>query len=118
MVGAGEAAGGEQHDEEQCGGGKADDDGRQHQRLRHGVGERRAVDTVDQHRRCIGLDAADAEDEEIDGVRQQRQPDDDLIGARTQHQPDAGAGHDADADCKNEFHYTSSAFAASGVRTR
>lgn len=98
MVGAGKPTGGQKHDEEQRSRRKADDDCRQHQRLRHGVGKRGTVDAVHQHRRRIGLDAADAEDEQVDGIGQQRKPDDDLISAWAQDQPDAGAGHDADAD--------------------
>ncbi len=39
----------------------------------------------------FGLQPADAEDEEVDGIGQQRKADDDLIGARPQDQPDAAS---------------------------
>src|SRR5690606_32985539 len=52
----------------------------------------------------IDRQAADAEDEQVDRVGQQRQPDQHLEGTRTQHQPDAGAGHDADGQGDDQLH--------------
>src|SRR5690606_2598021 len=66
----------------------------------------------------IRFQAADAEDEQIDGIGQQRKPDDHLIGAWAQQKPHAGACHDADAERENEFHQLSSAFGVSMARTR
>ena len=71
---------------------KADDDGREGQRLGHGVGIVRQVlrQAGLQHRLLADGQAQPphAEDEQIDRVGQQRQAHDDLEGAGTQQQPD------------------------------
>src|SRR5690606_37686760 len=105
MVGAGQAAGGKEHDEEKRGHGKADDNGGEYQGLRHGGGKLAGVDTIapDNGSAADGQ-AAHGEDEEVDRVGEQRKPDDHLEGAGAQHQVDAAAAQDTDADGEDEFH--------------
>src|SRR5690606_28357315 len=43
-------------------------------------------------------------DEQVHGVRQQRQPDHDLIGAGAEDQPHAGGGQHADGHRDERFH--------------
>mmetsp|Transcript_44565 Transcript_44565/g.104710 ORF Transcript_44565/g.104710 Transcript_44565/m.104710 type:complete len:214 (+) Transcript_44565:4635-5276(+) len=109
MVAAGQAAQRQQHDEEQRRRREADDDGRQHQRLRQRVA---VVDEVGRHAHlddgfASDRQAADAEDEQVDRVRKQRQADQHLEGPRPQHQPHAGTGHHPDRDGDHHFHQPS-----------
>ena len=93
---------------------KADDDGCEHQGLGNGIGmgQKSANATRLKHWRRIDPQTAHAEDEEIDGIGEQRQADNHLIGARPEQKPDAGSGENADACGENQFHYVFS-FAAS-----
>ena len=108
MVGARHAARGQQHHQEQGRHGKADDDGGQHQRLRHGVGIVRQIvrQAGLEHRLLVDrqAQAPHAEDEQIDGIRQQRQAHDVLEGARAQQQPHARAREHANGNDQNDFH--------------
>src|SRR3989344_4570842 len=111
MVGARHATRCQQHYEEEGGHGKADDDGRERECLGHGVG------IVGQVLRHPGLQhgllvnrqaqAAHAEDERVDGVRQQRQAHDDREGAGPQQQPYARAGEHANGQGQYQFHAVS-----------
>src|SRR5688572_26065147 len=106
MVGSGEPAGREQHDEQQRRGGEADHDGGKHQRLRQRIGVRREVGRrarLDDRRPPPAHPPHD-EDEQIDGVGEKRQADDHLEGARTQQQPDPRACQDADPQGDDELH--------------
>src|SRR5690606_32509374 len=117
MVGAGQASRGEQHNQEQGGHGEADDDRRKHQRLGNRVGiVGRGVGAV-QNRRGEAFEPAHAEDEQVDRVGEQRQPDDDLKAAWPQQQPHAGAGQYADADGENAFHQLVPALSVEGSVT-
>src|SRR5699024_1147007 len=102
MVIAGQSARGQQHHQEQGGRGEADDDGGQHQRLRQRIGVMRdGRKPVPQYGVGAAAQAADGEDEQIDGIGHQRQPDDDLKRARSQYQP--GAGTDQHPDGKRQY---------------
>src|SRR5699024_10975115 len=105
LSGVRQATRGQQHDQEQCLGGKTEDDGRQHQRLRQPLGTHGEIDqAVAQHRRGATAQAAAGKNEQVDGIGQQRQPDDDLERARAQQQPQSRAAQHADAECEHEFH--------------
>src|SRR5690606_25148228 len=105
MVVSGLPARGQQHHQEQCGGGKADDDRGQHQRLRQRIGVLDDVaGGIAQHRVGAGAQPAGGEDEQIDRVGNQGQADDHLEGARAQQQPGAGAGEHADGQGEDQFH--------------
>ena len=88
--------------EEQRRRGEADDDGGEDQRLRHRVGVQGEVarHAALEHGCRTRAEPAGREDEQVDGVGQQREADDHLEGARPQQQPDAGAGQHADAECE------------------
>src|SRR5690606_12118656 len=58
-------------------------------------------------RRCIHAQAPHRIDEEVHGIREQRQSDHDLEGARTQDQPHARCSENADCEREDEFHQSS-----------
>src|SRR5690606_32043466 len=60
-----------------------------------------------QHRVGAGAQAADGEDEQVDRVGDQGQPDDHLEGARPQQQPCARGGQAPDRDREHPFHQLS-----------
>src|SRR5690606_27380566 len=84
MTGTGQPARGQQYNEKQRCGGKADNNGRKHQRLGKGVGYVRGAIN---NGWCAQGDTTHAENEQVDGVRNQRQAHNDLKGAWSQHQP-------------------------------
>jgi hypothetical protein len=108
VVGAGQAARGEQHDEEQRGHGEADDDCGEYQCLwqRVGVVQQVLGDAVLDYRFLADEQTAHAENEQIDAIRQQAQAHDHLERPWPQDQPDAGRGEHADGDCDDFFHQT------------
>src|SRR5690606_13286448 len=107
VIGAGKAAGGQQHDQVESRHREADHDGREHESLRHRV---RVLPGVDvhyglQHRRGPQRKAAHRQQERVDRVREERQAKDHLERPRPQHQPNAGARDDADADGRDQLHH-------------
>ena len=58
------------------------------------------------------------EDEQVDGVGQQRKADDHLKGARPQQQPDAGSRQHADREGDDDLHYSSATVAGAGMASR
>src|SRR5690606_946124 len=118
MVRPGEAAQREQQDEEEGRRREADDDRGQYEGLRHRVGMLREIsgDAALEHGQSAGAKAAGGEDEDVDGVGEERQPDDHLEGARTEQQPDAGAREHAYAERDDELHQSSPAAAPTATR--
>src|SRR3546814_10432534 len=91
MVRSGESARGQKDDQKQGRGGKADDDRREYQGLRNRVGKVRRIAgrAGVEDRRHARPQASHAEDEQVDRVGDERQPDNDLEGTRPQQQPHA-----------------------------
>src|SRR5699024_7146421 len=103
--------------------GKTDDDGRQYQRLRQGIGVLTGfcgqVNVNDGGH--TQPDASHAKNEQVDGIGDQGQPHDDLKRTGSQQQPDAGSGQYANGQGKDDFHqadsdWTGGMAAAAGKR--
>src|SRR5690606_3973736 len=89
--------------------GKADDDGGQNQRLGQRIGECGAIygsARID-NRRQPHAQPPHREDEEIDGIGHEREPDNHLETAWAQEKPGSGPRQDADPYGKCEFHQAS-----------
>ncbi len=118
MICARQTARDEQHNQEQRCRCETDNDCRQYECLRQRIGELRGIAGRPRRkdRRRIDPEPPHGENEEINRIGEERQPDDDLERARSQDQPNARAREHADAEGDEHFHHYT--FAVGGRQAR
>src|SRR5690606_13381367 len=99
----------QQQNQIQGGGGEADDNGGEHQRLGHRVGEQSGINRfVEGQGRPVHRQAAHDEDEHVHCIGDKQQSDDHLKGTWPQDKPHPGGEQYADGYGNDSFHQFSS----------